>query len=117
MKLAQPNLFGDEPDEHGLTERQRAAYDHIRHTPGGATADEVGAHLHARKHKHAADVRCRFCAEEGASVLHSKALGPLVIRRRGGHWQPRNPADAPPAESGGVIAVSHHVPDNPFADL
>lgn len=114
-KLLQPNLFGEEP--HELTDRQQAAWDLVRATDGGATADEVGAAWHAIKGKHAADVRCRFCAEEGASVLRSKALHDKVIRRRNGVWQPRNPEDAETAASG-VIATNE--PDqslNPFADL
>lgn len=118
MSLAQPDLFGNEPrvNERGLTERQQAAYDLV--TRGGATSDEVGANWHAIKSKHAADQRCRFCADEGASVLHSKALAPLVIRKRGGIWQPRNPSDVVRAPSTGLIATSEQDPDlNPWADL
>lgn len=117
MKLAQPDLFGNEPDEHGLTERQRAAWDLVRTTPGGVTADEVGASWHAHRGKHAEDQRCKFCAEEGASVLRSKALYPLVVRRRSGQWQPRNAADVHTAPEPRPEPTDAELAANPFAGL
>jgi hypothetical protein len=91
VKLQQPDLFGNEPRE--LSDRQQAAYDLVCNTPGGVTADEVGANWHAIKGKHHPDVRCQFCADDGASVLRTKALAGKVVRRRGGQWEP-SPADS-----------------------
>ena len=94
MKPAQLDLDGHAPDPDGLTAIQRAAYTLVCGSPGGATADEVGASRHADRGLHPADQRCRFCGETGDGILRSKTLAPLVIRRRGGMWQPRDPRDA-----------------------
>lgn len=92
----QLSLTGDDrtlTDRGMLHERQQAGYDYVRaHAP--VTADEVGANQHARRGKHAADERCRYCAMEGKSILRSKALRPLVMRRKDGTWVPRDPKDA-----------------------
>jgi hypothetical protein len=76
-----------------LTARQQAAWDLVRGTAGGCTAEEVGYHLHTLKGKHGVATTCTYCASEGLSVLRSKALRPLVIRRRTGLWEPREKAD------------------------
>jgi hypothetical protein len=74
-----------------LTEKQQRGYDLVRSTPGGITADELGAQFHADRGKHHPDSRCQWCVEEGMGVLDSKAVGPLVIRRRGsGRYEPRD---------------------------
>lgn len=65
-----------------LTDKQQRGYDLAVSTPGGITADELGAIEHELRGKHRRDVRCEFCASEGKGVLESKAVGPLVIRRR-----------------------------------
>lgn len=88
-----------------LTARQQSAWDIVRLTAGGSTADEVGAAWHHARGKHNPDERCKFCAEEGASVLRSKALAPLVVRRRGGRWEPRDPADRVRGESAQTGAI------------
>lgn len=116
--MSQLDVFGGHTRDPGeLTDRQQHAYDLVRTSPGGATADEVGAAWHAARGKHGPDERCKWCAEEGASVLRSKGLAPLIVRRRNGHWEPRNPEDTETRTSG-LIATSEPDPSlNPFADL
>lgn len=112
----QPQLFGPTTDPTAeLTERQRHAYQQVCATPGGAGADEVGAAWHEHRGKHGRDDRCQWCAKDGASVLRSKALAPLVTRRRGGSWQPRNRADAAssPDQGGQVVEL----PGTRFEDI
>jgi hypothetical protein len=83
-----------EPKQRELTDRQRLAYDYVCATPGGVTADEVGAWLHAHRHAeqrpHRTSERCLHCARDGRRVLTSVAVEPLVVRRRGGKYEPRN---------------------------
>lgn len=86
-----------------LTQKQARAYDLVRTTPGGITADELGAYFH----EHGPDVRCEFCARTGMGFLRSKGLGPLVIRRRGGMWQPRDGSGA------AVLAASSQLRELP----
>jgi hypothetical protein len=117
VKPAQLDVFGNAPDPDGLTPIQRAAYTIVRESPGGATADEIGAQRHADRGLHPADERCRFCGETGDGILRSKALAPLVIRRRGGMWQPRDPRDAVrPAEPAREPSEAE-LAANPFAGL
>lgn len=74
-----------------LTAKQQRAYDLAKNTPGGITADELGAVFHADRGRHHPDSRCEFCASEGKGVLESKAVGPLVVRRRAsGRYEPRD---------------------------
>lgn len=75
-----------------LTDRQRLAWDHICSVPGGVTADEIGAYLHAHsKRPHSVDERCNWCAQTGLDVIRSKALAPLVVKHHGGLIEPRDP--------------------------
>jgi len=76
-----------------LTPRQEWAWRIVCASAGGATAQEVGALLHSVKGKHWVTDPCEWCTSEGLSVLRSKALRPLVIRRRTGLWEPREKAD------------------------
>jgi hypothetical protein len=77
-----------------LTPRQARVWALVCKAPGGLTATEVGQLLHCDKEKHHADFTCQWCEAEGLSVLRSKALRPLVIRRRAtGRWEPREKAD------------------------
>jgi len=112
----QPTLV-DVAAEPKLTDRQRFAYESIQASDTGLYADEVGAILHERQGRHHQDQRCEWCARTGLDVLRSKAVAPLVIRRRSGLWQPRQRAEhARPAT--GVYATSEPDPElNPFADL
>lgn len=73
-----------------LRPRQQAAWDLVRSTPGGVTALECGVHIHAWQGHHALSSPCEWCEPDGLQVLRSKALKPLVIRRRSGYWQPRD---------------------------
>jgi hypothetical protein len=76
-----------------LTPRQALAFQLVKVAPNGTTAEWLGAELHARKGKHPVAEPCQWCESEGLSVLRSKALRPLVIRRRTGLWEPRDRAD------------------------
>lgn len=74
-----------------LTAKQARAYQLVKSTPGGITADELGAIEHELRGKHHRDTRCIHCTHEGVGVLESKAVGPLVIRRRAsGRYEPRD---------------------------
>lgn len=54
-------------------------------------ADELGAQFHADAGKHHPDSRCEWCTSAGKSVLESKAVGPLLVRRRAsGRYEPRD---------------------------
>lgn len=80
----------DVPVEPKLTPRQQAAWDLVRSTPGGVHAATVGANWHALTNR----FDPAYQREDGLSVLRSKALRPLVIRRKAtGKWEPRNPND------------------------
>lgn len=87
-----------------LTPDQEEALRLVRETPGGVTADEVGACLHERlttRWQHPADQRCNFCASRGKQVLKSKGLRPLVIMRRASsRWEMRDGSTPP------VVTVS-----------
>lgn len=74
-----------------LTDRQQRAWDLIRTTPGGVTADEIGAHVHG----HTDDApRCDWCTTAGREITRSAALKPLVIyRRSSGKYEPRREED------------------------
>jgi hypothetical protein len=79
-----------------LTEKQQRGYDHAKSTPGGITADELGAIEHELRGRHSRDLRCDFCAREGKSVLESVALKPLLVRRReSGRYEPRDGSGTP----------------------
>lgn len=108
-------ISGLEPgqDLRPLTPRQQAAYDYIASIPGGVAADEIGAHLHHLRGKHAAGGRCDYCRAEGLSVTRSKALKPLLVRRRHGLVELRNPP-TPPEPSGAQI---HELPGDTWEDL
>lgn len=98
-----------------LTARQARAYALVQSTPGGITADELGAQLHADAGKHHPDTRCTWCASTGKSVLESKAVGPLVIRRRGsGRFEPRDGSGAPVVPA--VSAQLRSLPDDFFGE-
>lgn len=70
-----------------LTDRQQLVYDLLANSETGLYAEEVGAYLHHRLHRR--DTYCEWCPADGRAVLTSKALGPLVVRWRGGLWQLR----------------------------
>jgi hypothetical protein len=77
-----------------LTPDQTIAWDLLRTTVGGVTAAQIGIAVHTQSGAslHSADVQCNWCAARGLSLMRSKALKPLVIRRRAtGRWEPRDP--------------------------
>jgi hypothetical protein len=79
-----------------LTEKQARGFDLAKTTPGGITADELGAIEHERRGKHHRDQRCDYCTYEGKGVLESVALSPLLVRRReSGRYTPRDGSGAP----------------------
>lgn len=83
------------PTPTNLRPRQQLVWQLVRETPGGITADEAGAlaHAHRVERPHSVDERCEFCATDGRSILASKALKPLVVKRRGTNkYECRNPA-------------------------
>jgi hypothetical protein len=89
MTVVQRDLLGGvhtlTPTGRPLRPRQQAVVDLVAGTPGGVTADEAGAMLHSLKAgrwAHGADERCVFCGRDGTAVLRSKAVAPLVVRRR-----------------------------------
>lgn len=105
----QPDLWGHtpEPNTPRLGDRQQLVLQLLEHHPDGLTADEVGAHIHHHRGKHTPDERCDYCAQEGNNVLRSKALKPLVTRRRGsGRWQLRTV----PAEPAGPGSQTSEIP-------
>lgn len=122
-ELVQPTLIDIPPVEkpRELTERQQLAYEYVRITPGGVTADEVGAWLHAHKppeqRPHGVDQRCIYCTRDGRSVLTSVAVSPLVIRRRGGKYEPRNKADRAREIEQRREPTEAELAANPFAGL
>lgn len=101
-----------------LTEKQQHGYDLVRSTPGGITADELGAVFHADRGKHHPDSRCEFCTSEGLGVLDSKAVGPLVVRRRAsGRYELRDgggTAVVPDASSSSQV---DELPGSSFEDI
>lgn len=79
-----------------LTVKQGRVLDLVKYAPGGLTAEQVGAQLHADRGRHSADRRCDWCSSEATGVLRSKGLRGLVIRRRTGRWEARD-GSTPPA--------------------
>jgi hypothetical protein len=99
----QLTLAGDEitiVDGRPLTDRQQLAWDTIRLREGGATSDEIGALMHDLRGRHLASSRCNYCAQEGRGVLTSRALRPLVTRKRNGYWTPRAGEDVANTRAG-----------------
>lgn len=91
-----------------LTEKQVRGYMLAQSTPGGITADELGAIEHERRGRHHRDSRCEWCAAEGKSVLESVALKPLLVRRRElGRYVPRDGSGTP------VVPVSAQLAELP----
>lgn len=68
-----------------LTERQRFALDLISDL-GPIPDDELGAHMHERKGRHSAEVRCTFCGSDGRSIGKELRRKGLVKQRRSEGW-------------------------------
>ena len=87
-----------------LTEKQQRGYNLAKTTPGGITADELGAIEHERRGKHHRDQRCDWCASEGKGVLESVAVRPLLVRQRGsGRYSPCDGSGAPVVPRSGQL--------------
>lgn len=105
-----------------LTPRQQLAFDYVRERDG-ATADEVGAFLHAHRDRrpHGVDDRCNWCTKDGRGVLTSKALAPLVRYRidkqLGRVYIVRNQADRVRVVEPVREPTEAELAENPFAGL
>jgi len=98
-----------------LSEKQQRGYDLAKSTPGGITADELGAIEHELRGKHHRDQRCDYCAMEGKGVLESVALKPLLIRRReSGRYEPRDGSGTPVVPQASALDV---LPGSSFEDI
>lgn len=88
-----------------LPVKQQRAFDLVRTTPGGITADELGAVFHADRGKHHPESRCEFCSKEGTSVLESVAVRPLVVRRKAsGRWEARDGSTPPVVQASSQLS-------------
>lgn len=92
-----------------LTSKQARAYDLVRSTPGGITAEQLGAHFH----DHGPDGRCTWCERTGLGFLRSKGLGPLVVRRRSGLWELRDGSGTAAVQTGSQLV---ELPDDFFGE-
>lgn len=103
-------------DGRPLTRRQELVLDLLREHPDGRDAAEIGAWLHAHRARrpHGVDDRCLYCASDAVGVLRSAGLRPLLIRRRTGMWQLREP-DATAA--GPDDAQLDSLPGDRFEDI
>lgn len=100
MTADQLAFLPDQP--RPLTPRQAAALELVRQAGhDGIPAGEIGAHWHAHQGKHPAGRRCQYCQDEGSGVLRSKALAPLVKRRRKDGMYVLRHAEPPSAQRGG----------------
>jgi hypothetical protein len=77
-----------DPDPPALTERQQHVLDRIAAAgEEGLHTEEVGAVLHARNGRHAADELCAYCARDGRSVAEElKKKGRVAMRARPTRW-------------------------------
>lgn len=91
--------------EPRLTPDQQLALDAIRDAKDGLDAGEIGALCHAAHGRHAPGNRCTWCRDRGLQLLRSKALKPLVVRRKSGLYQLR---DQKP--SGGIDPKTSPIP-------
>lgn len=83
MTASQLTLDGTTPVK--LTARQQHALTLIeQHGPIAST--ELGAHMHARRGKHAANLHCEWCADEGRTVARELRRKGLVRMRRNTGW-------------------------------
>lgn len=92
----QPNLF--KPPKpvamlRPLTDRQARHYALICSKPGGVTAVELGQMLHAGHNRHAVDVQCEWCGQDGMRAIKERGIRQRVVRRPGGVYEPVAVAD------------------------
>lgn len=86
-------LFKPPPPDGKLTPKQHLVYHLLRANPDGITDTQAGVELHTNRGcLWCRPARpCRYATDDGKAVLRSQALAPLVIRRRTGLWQLRQP--------------------------
>jgi hypothetical protein len=91
-------LFALPPADGNLTWRQQSVLDLVRaHGSRGIPSEQAGALAHAQSSKHGQETRCRFCRDDGRSILVALRKRGLVKQRRAdGFW---TTPSAPP-ESG-----------------
>lgn len=95
------------PPETKLTARQRFALETVgRYQP--IPSDELGAHLCARRGKHAADVRCEWCSRAGREVGAALRKKGLVRMRREQGWTLAG--YTPPANTDGYRPETAEIP-------
>jgi hypothetical protein len=72
----------------GLTWRQQSVLDLVRrHGSNGIPTEQAGALAHAQSSKHGPETRCRFCRDDGRSILAALRKRGLVKERRAdGFW-------------------------------
>lgn len=100
-----------------LTEKQQRGFDLAKSTPGGITADELGAIEHELRGRHHRDTRCVHCAHEGIGVLESKAVGPLLVKRRAsGRYEPRDGSGTPVLPARASSSQLRELPDDFFGE-
>ena len=76
-------LFAPPPADGNLTWRQRSVLDLVRaHGSRGIPSEQAGALAHAQSSKHGPEVRCRFCRDDGRSILAALRKRGLVKQRR-----------------------------------
>lgn len=91
-------LFAPPPADGGLTWRQQSILDLVRcHGQRGISSEMAGALAHSLRSKHSPEGRCRFCRDDGGSILTALRKRGLVKQRRAdGFWT----TPSPPAEAG-----------------
>lgn len=103
-----------EPPEPKLTDRQQFALELVKGAGvDGIHADEVGAAWCARRDKHPASSRCRWCGSNGKDVLEELKRKDLVryVRGRGpvvGFWRVVGAAEPRPAR--GMLGDEEPIP-------
>jgi hypothetical protein len=89
-------LFKPPPADGGLTWRQQSVLDLVRrHGSNGIPTEQAGAFAHALSSKHGPETRCRFCRDNGRSILAALRKRGLVKQRRAdGFWTPSAQSEA-----------------------
>jgi hypothetical protein len=76
-------LFKPPPADGNLTLRQQSILDLVRtHARDGVSSEQAGAHWHSLRSQHPPEDRCRFCRNDGGSILSALRKRGLVKQRR-----------------------------------
>lgn len=100
----------------GMTARQARIYELVCSMPGGITAPELGALMHADSHRHHPERQCEFCGQDGARALREKAIKQRVVRRVAGVYEARVAADQAQPEATERLQIDE-LPGESFEDL